>query len=268
MPNKNILTKILKTDLFDPAWYINKYGPFNNFFSENPILHFEQIGMYNGFNPSIKFDSEFYLNKYPDVAESKIPPFLHYLLHGIDEQRIPFDPSFDYRLRNLFQHSEIHRTLDLGCGLIPRNPFNSPEVFGVDIRDDLSIKIKKADLAVEKIPFEDNFFDAVTAYDFIEHIPRIIYMPYRRFSFVELMNEIHRVLIPGGFFISHTPAYPSSLAFRDPTHVNIITDETFSLYFDDEYKLAKMYGFNGSFHVEYQSRVNNNDYLNTILRKC
>lgn len=45
------------------------------------------------------------------------------------------------------------------------------------------------------------------------------------------MNEVHRVLKPNGIFLHQTPAYPSTVAFRDPTHVNIITEETIPHYF-------------------------------------
>jgi len=139
--------------------------------------------------------------------------------------------------------------LDIGCGESPRNPFLAEQVFGIDIRENPERTIKYADLTVEPIPFPSDHFDYVTAFDFIEHVPRILYLPQRRFPFVELMNEIHRVLKPGGVLLSHTPAYPYAPAFRDPTHVNIITEETFPLYFDDVQKFAGMYGFKGAFQV-------------------
>jgi len=150
-------------------------------------------------------------------------------------------------------HLPESSTLDMGCGTNPRNPFNAKNVYGIDIRKDELKGIKYADLAVEPIPFEDCKFDYITAYDFLEHVPRILYLPERRFPFIELMNEIYRTLKPGGIFFSHTPILPFSPAFRDPTHVNILTDETFSLYFDDKFTWAKMYGFNGSFKVKYQA---------------
>jgi SAM-dependent methyltransferase len=155
--------------------------------------------------------------------------------------------------------------LDLGCGETPRNPFEADEFYGVDIREDLTRNIKRADLAIEPIPFDDEFFDYVSAYDFIEHIPRVLYLPERRNSFVELMNEIHRVLKPGGKFLSSTPAYPHKEAFQDPTHVNIITEETFYYYFDDTYRWASMYGFRGAFKFLRQQW--NGPHLLTVLEK-
>lgn len=141
------------------------------------------------------------------------------------------------------------KTLDLGCGAKPRNPFDADEIFGIDVREDLDSNIKKADLTIESIPYEDEAFEYVTAFDFIEHIPRIVYAPARRNAFVEFMNEVYRVLKTGGYFLSLTPAYPNAVAFRDPTHVNIITDETFPLYFDDLNRWASIYGFKGAFRI-------------------
>jgi len=137
-------------------------------------------------------------------------------------------------------------SLDLGCGSRPQNPFKLTQVYGIDIIPLADPSIKTADLNVEPIPFDDNFFDAVSAFDFIEHVPRILYAPERKFPFVVLMSEISRVLKVGGKFLSFTPAYPNPAAFRDPTHVNIITEETFPFYFDNRNAHAKIYGYEGS----------------------
>jgi len=141
------------------------------------------------------------------------------------------------------------KTLDLGCGAKPRNPFGADELFGVDVRDDLGANIKMADLVVEPIPFEDGSFEYVTAFDFLEYVPRVIYNPNRRNPFVEVMNEVYRVLKPNGVFLSSTPAYPHGEAFQDPTHVNIITDQTLPAYFGESMRAAVMYGFKGSFRI-------------------
>ena len=144
------------------------------------------------------------------------------------------------------------KTLDLGCGRIPRNPFQANELFGVDIRGDLKGNIRQSDLSVGPIPFEDNMFNFCTAYDFIEHIPRnTCYEGKPRLAFIELMNEIYRVLKPGGILLHFTPAFPSKEAFQDPTHVNIITEDTMPKYFCEPLCWAKLlgYGFNGSFKL-------------------
>lgn len=144
------------------------------------------------------------------------------------------------------------KSLDLGCGAQPRNPFGADEVHGIDVREDLEANIRQADLVLDPIPYANDTFDYLSAFDFIEHVPRLVYAPTRRNAFIELMNEVHRVLKPSGVFLSSTPAHPHAVAFRDPTHVNIITEETFPLYFDDQYKYAAGYGFRGAFKIRMQ----------------
>lgn len=148
------------------------------------------------------------------------------------------------------------KTLDLGCADRPRNPFDADEVYGIDIADVGLDNVVVADLVVDAIPFDDNEFDYVSAYDFIEHIPRLIYISgERKYPFIDLMSEIWRVLKPGGKFLSHTPYYPKAPAFRDPTHVNFITDETFKQYFCGTYKrVANIYGFKGIFKMVSQEK--------------
>lgn len=160
------------------------------------------------------------------------------------------------------------RTLDLGCGSNPRNPFGADECWGVDIRDDLSSEIKVANLATEGIPFDSNYFDFCTAFDVIEHIPRNSWANGQcRMAFIELMNEIYRVLKPGGLFLHSTPAFPSKRAFQDPTHVNIITEDTMPYYFcyPDKWASHLGYGFNGNFELIEQRWVGNT-WLSGILR--
>ncbi|MBT8530718.1 class I SAM-dependent methyltransferase [Polynucleobacter paneuropaeus] len=150
----------------------------------------------------------------------------------------------------------MKNSLDLGCGENPRNPFEAPNIFGVDVRDLNDNRIKIANLFLEPIPFDAEFFDFVTAFDFIEHVPRVlcIFNPISGLNeiknpFIEIMNEIYRVLKMGGLFYSHTPALPNPAAFQDPTHVNFITEQTFPLYFNDHYPVGHMYGFNGGFRI-------------------
>ncbi len=163
------------------------------------------------------------------------------------------------------QNQTVSRSLDLGCGSKPRNPFQATQLFGVDIRPFPNLGIQAADLAAQPIPFEGSSFDYLTAYDFIEHVPRVIYNPECRFPFVSLMNEILRVLKPGGIFFSQTPLYPFCVSMSDPTHVNYITAETFPDYFCGSNCLGGMYGFRGHFDFLYQGRLDS--HLIAILKK-
>jgi len=159
---------------------------------------------------------------------------------------------------------QIQPPLDLGCGTTPRNPFQENTQWGIDIREDLDHKIKSVDLTINSIPFEDRAFDYITAFDFVEYVPRIIYAPDCRFPFIQLMNEIWRTLKDGGIFFSLTSVYPFKTAFSDPTHVNYITEETFQ-YFNDGLRLASIYGFSGAFKVLEQYRTDT--HLISILQK-
>lgn len=146
--------------------------------------------------------------------------------------------------------------LDLGCGISPRNPYAADSAFGCDIRDidfaleKIAFEYKKVNLVVDPIPYPDNFFDSVSAYDFFEHVPRQLVLPDGQVanSFINLMSEIHRVLKPGGKLLSLTPAFPNVAAFTDPTHVNFITENTHQ-YFVGANPSGAIYGFKGAFDV-------------------
>jgi SAM-dependent methyltransferase len=141
-------------------------------------------------------------------------------------------------------------------------------VCGIDVRASDDPAVVVANLSVAPIPFDDRSFDVVTAFDFIEHVPRIDLSRDGRFPFVELMNEVHRVLKPGGLFYARTPAYPHADAFQDPTHVNIITEATFRSYFcfhDYGDPWARMYGFAGNFEMVSQGWAGS--WLMTLMRK-
>lgn len=145
------------------------------------------------------------------------------------------------------------RHLDLGCGAKPRNPYGQDALFGVDIavptEPRAGVTWRSANVALAAIPFDADHFDSVSAYDFLEHVPRVLPRAdgsALRFPFVELMNEVWRVLKPGGRFYASTPAVPHPAAFQDPTHVNFITDLT-HVYFTRPQRMAAMYGFTGDF---------------------
>jgi len=145
------------------------------------------------------------------------------------------------------------RHLDVGCGREPRNPFDAKELYGVDvflgkIQDDLYFR--RCNLIFQPLPFDDCFFDYVSAFDLLEHIPRSSQdyaTQTMRYPFVNLLNEIHRVLKPQGVFYAVTPAFPFSEAFDDPTHVNTITQKTHEYFCGP--KASEAYGFKGEFEL-------------------
>ena len=148
----------------------------------------------------------------------------------------------------------VTRHLDLGCGGVPRNPYRRDEAHGIDIALAAGLDerlFRRANLSVEPIPHADASFESVSAFDFFEHVPRVLGTADSRgtrFPFIELMNEIHRILKPGGRLWALTPAYPSAETFQDPTHVNIITERTHRYFTEPEFG-ASIYGFSGRFRA-------------------
>ena len=156
---------------------------------------------------------------------------------------------------------KITKHLDLGCGHKPKNPYEADHLYGIDvekispldIKEEKIIEIKNADLSLGKIPYNSNYFDSVSAYDFLEHIPRVGQKIKNRkivsnYPFIDCMNEIYRVLKHGGKFYAVTPIYPNDSAFVDPTHVNIMTYKTYA-YFCLPSLGAVIYGFYGKFEI-------------------
>lgn len=153
--------------------------------------------------------------------------------------------------------SKIH--LDMGCGAYPRNPFGAEKLIGADILDsrNLSLGNDFRYLKVNSdgnIPLDTESVDSISGYDFLEHLPRGSTIENN--LFIKFMNESSRILRKGGVLILVTPAYPSSAAFQDPTHVNFISENTVN-YFIGKNPLASNlgYGFDGSFNLLTQEWV-------------
>ena len=89
---KNDYILISKSNKFDAKYYIQQYNLDEDI---DPILHFLEIGVHKGFNPNPNFDTKFYLNYNKDISMHNINPFVHYILYGFDEHRIPKFLSLD-----------------------------------------------------------------------------------------------------------------------------------------------------------------------------
>lgn len=96
------------------------------------------------------------------------------------------------------------RILDIGCGSYPYflTLTDFKEKYGIDPSLASSklenITLEKLDIAKNKLPFKDNFFDTVTMLAVFEHIE------HDKLNFV--LNEIRRVLRKNGVFIITTPS--------------------------------------------------------------
>ena len=122
--------------------------------------------------------------------------------------------------------------IDLGCGRRKREGFvgvDCQALDGVDVIADCN----------ERLPFDDNVADEVCAFDFLEHL--------RNDRRIHIMNEIWRILKPGGLFHSATPSTDGRGAFQDPTHYSFWNENSFVYYTDD--RARALYGIEAKFDV-------------------
>jgi len=161
--------------------------------------------------------------------------------------------------------------LDLGSGSNIRNPYGAELIYGTDITVKTfesigNSRLYPADLT-KPLPFEDSYFDSISAFDLIEHIPR-----WERgadgdikFPFVDLMSEIFRILKPNGYFTAVTPAFPAAEAFQDPTHINFISINTVDYFVGSRPHATTVgYGFNGNFRKVHQSWLRGSGPFETL----
>lgn len=121
--------------------------------------------------------------------------------------------------------------LDIGCGSrkiygaigIDRHAFP-----GVDIVCDLE----------KGIPADDDSVDGINAVYFLEHVSDLIF----------IFQEMYRVLTDGGMLELLVPYYSSINAFKDPTHKNFFTEETFK-YFSKDKWYGSDYGIGTNFEI-------------------
>ena len=156
------------------------------------------------------------------------------------------------------------KTLDLGCGLQPLS-LPGHDAYGIDINvegvtQEAPGRVLPVDLNLHPIPFDAGTFDRVFAHDYLEHVPRLLYVGgVRRQPFISLLNEVWRVLKPGGIFEACTPMVTHLQTWAgDPTHVNPISENTFNYVtaqpeVNFEFALMKRYGFVGCFRLRHKS---------------
>ena len=93
----------------------------------------------------------------------------------------------------------------------------------------LSVDLVDADIKADirhGLPFGDNTVGCLRAYDFLEHVPSCGIAQcdtgtgHHMGCTVKAMNEIYRVLVPGGWFLTSTPSTDGRGAWMDPTHAS------------------------------------------------
>jgi SAM-dependent methyltransferase len=119
------------------------------------------------------------------------------------------------------------RILDIGCGSYPYFLAHTSfrEKFAIDqiplpqhTASDLKIESYTLDLEVKPhLPFDNNFFEAVTLLAVVEHLdPSLM---------AQLFKEVYRVLKPGGLVVLTTPAAWSDGLLKFMARVRLVSAE-------------------------------------------
>lgn len=119
--------------------------------------------------------------------------------------------------------------LDICCGANKQGP----GWFGIDIQPLPGVDLVW-DVTNIPWPLPDESVLVAMASHVVEHIPPA------NFGFIRFMNEVWRLMKPGGEFAIVTPHGRSDGYIQDPTHVNPCNEATF-LYFDQDHPLWTFY---------------------------
>lgn len=133
------------------------------------------------------------------------------------------------------------RELLIGCGSNHVKKLPTPN--GKDWHDLVTLDMNGAhspdhvhDLEDIPLPFDDNSFDEIHAYDTLEHTGLQGDWKF----FFDQWNDFYRILKPGGFFCGISPHWSSPWAWGDPGHTRIISPEC--MLFLDRLEYANQVG--------------------------
>jgi len=104
------IAAVKASELFDEKWYLEQH-PDVEMLGMDPVEHFLWLGWRINRSPSPKFCVPSYLGANSDVARAKINPFLHYLRHGVKENRpiYPVIPHADKEARVPVRRTLVRR---------------------------------------------------------------------------------------------------------------------------------------------------------------
>jgi SAM-dependent methyltransferase len=124
----------------------------------------------------------------------------------------------------------MRKELLIGCGKDRKKIIRiaeSPETFGeglvtLDINPDRNPDVVW-DLENLPLPFEDDTFDEIHAYQVLEHIGR--QGDYKQFF--AMFTEFWRIMKKGGAFCCSFPMWNNIWAFGDPSHTRVLCPQQF-----------------------------------------
>jgi SAM-dependent methyltransferase len=111
------------------------------------------------------------------------------------------------------------RILELGCGQVKR----CPTAVTLDINPD-SLADVVHDLNTFPYPFADSAFDIVIAEHVLEHLSDLI----------RVVEELHRIIEPGGCLYVEVPHFSNNDHFTDPTHLHAFGFRSFDYFVPGE----------------------------------
>ena len=77
------------------------------------------------------------------------------------------------------------------------------------------------DISKIPLPFDDNTFDEIHAYEVMEHVGQQGDWKF----FFDQWSDLWRILKPGGYFFGSSPLWNSAWAWGDPGHTRIVNAE-------------------------------------------
>lgn len=160
----------------------------------------------------------------PTETVQRIEKNLDFAVQKLSAQQATSVPA-DYRELLMGAGSRIAKDI-----VLPGMPGKFHEVIRLDINSDYRPDLV-CDLNQHPLPFADNTFDEIHAYEVLEHLAS---QGDYRFFFAEF-TEYWRILKPGGLFCASVPARDSVWAWGDPSHTRVIQPETLLFLDQDEY---------------------------------
>lgn len=122
----------------------------------------------------------------------------------------------------------MRRVLDLGSGHHPRPAGPGEEVVTMDHFTTAKVDVRHSFLDLP-YPFPDASFDEVYTSHVMEHVPPKL-LGGDRDVFYAVMDEIHRILKPGGIFTAITPFAGSTADYCHVAHYRHFVPETWERF--------------------------------------